>query len=251
MKKVLSLCVALVVVMSLSLSVFAADGFVSSPSANRTPILVSYDSESDDCDGKVIVTPYADRDTLPADLLAMIEKAFDEVVAAAEDLTKLTADLAAVAADKNIAVENLAVSELFDVRYEGCTEHDDHGNFNIVIKADSLNKFVSLLHFNGEEWSVVENAKLVMVDGELCLAFTPESITPFAIVVNTDPAYNVTVEGEETTDTDVTTEPEETDKPSSPVTGDDSYIALYAAVMVVCVVSMAVVLTKVKKQSAK
>lgn len=253
MKKVLSLCMALVVVMSLSLTAFAASGFVSSPSNYREPLVASY--TSDECDGKVIVTPYTERTTLPAELLNMIEAAYDEI-AATEDLTKLTADLGTVAASKNIPVENLAVSELFDVRYEGCTKHDDHCSYDIVIKAESLDKFVSLIHFNGTEWSVVENAKLVMVDGELCLAFTPDSVTPFAIVVNTDDNYKAPVDGEEKPGEDTsapadTTEPAETDKPSSPSTNDNSYIALYACVMVACVIAMAVVLTKTNKQSAK
>ena len=257
MKKVLTLCMALVIVMSLSLTAFAANGFVSSPSNYRKPVVANY--TSDTCDGQVILTAYADRATLPANLCTMIETAYDEIAATA-DLTKLTADLGAAAASKNVAVENLAVSELFDIRYEGCGDHDDHCSYDIVMKAETLDKFVSLLHFDGTAWEVVENAKVVEIDGELCLAFTPDSVSPFAIVVSTDPEYKAPVVSEETEDTSApadttepaeTTKPAETEKPSSPATNDNSYIALYVCVMVACVVAMAVVVTKAKKQSAK
>ncbi|MGN0691565.1 MAG: hypothetical protein ACI4K7_04360, partial [Oscillospiraceae bacterium] len=81
MKKVMAICLTLVMVMSLGIAAFAAPGsFISSPSMNKAPVLISYENESSDCTAKLILTAYADRKTLPENLCAMIEKAYDMIV---------------------------------------------------------------------------------------------------------------------------------------------------------------------------
>ena len=57
MKKILCVLVALIMVMGLSVSAFAAPGaFVESPSNNKAPELIEGKNESEDCDARLIIT---------------------------------------------------------------------------------------------------------------------------------------------------------------------------------------------------
>ncbi len=223
MKKILVICLTVLMLASMTLCVFAAPGkFVSSPSGNSAPTVVSFDPEDDGCTATLIITPYSERKTLPEALKAMIEKAYD-IILGTDDLTKLNADLAKVAADKNIEGKNLAVSDLFDIRVEGCTAHDDHVNFNIVIAADTLNNFVGLLHMEKEgEFELVSNAEVI--NNGQHLKFSVDSLSPFAIVVDT--------------------------LPDAPQTGFNSMIGVYAAVMIASALALVVIAVMSKKQKA-
>ena len=45
MKKIMAICLTLIMVMSLGVAAFAAPGrFVSSPSVNKAPVLISYEN---------------------------------------------------------------------------------------------------------------------------------------------------------------------------------------------------------------
>ena len=124
MKKVFAMILAVVMVLTLSVSVCAAPGkFVQSPSHNSAPHLISVVKGSEDCTAELIITPYNERNKLPTELKTLLEKAYSEI-ASSDDLTKLNADLAALAATQKIAGVNLKVSDLFDIRYEGCTNQE-------------------------------------------------------------------------------------------------------------------------------
>ena len=115
MKKVVAICLMMVMVLSMSVNVFAAPGgFVSSPSGNPAPEVVIFAPSDDDCKGRLVVTAYGDRHDLSEALREMLEKAYDSIVNS-DDLTKLNAELAKIAADRNIASTDLAVSDLFDI----------------------------------------------------------------------------------------------------------------------------------------
>lgn len=223
MKKAFAIVLAMVLTLVLSVSVCAAPGqFVNSPSNNGAPILVSVERGSEDCTGELIITPYNQRNTLPTNLKTLIEKAYDEIVAS-KDLTTLNKDLAAVAAAQKIAGKNLKVSDLFDIRYEGCTSHNENHTFNIVLKADTLHRFVGLLHMkhNGE-WELIKNAKVINNGEEL--SFTISDFSPFAIVVDTSEAGG-----------------------DSPVTGNGKDIAIYGSLMLVSAMAIVVLVVKSKK----
>lgn len=223
MKKAFAVILAMVLMLTLSVSVCAAPGqFVNSPSNNGAPTLISVEKGNEDCTGELIITPYIERNTLPADLKTLIEKAYGEI-AASKDLTELNADLAAVAALQKIAGPNLKVSDLFDVRYEGCDKHDETHTFNIVIGAKTLHRFVGLLHMNHDgEWELIKNAKVIN-NGE-ALSFTVSELSPFAIVVDTSEAGG-----------------------DSPVTGSAHEIAIYGILMLVSAAAVAVLVVKSKK----
>lgn len=224
MKKILSICLMMALVVIMSVNAFAApNGFVSSPSGTAAPDLVGATNESEDCTAGIIITPYSERDKLPKDVREKMEKAYEDIIDAA-DLTELNEDLAELAKEKGVDPEDLAVSDLFDISYSDCEEHDDHGHFDIVLKDSSLKGFVGLLHKNGDNWELVKDAKVKKVNGEWHLTFTTDDFAPFAIVVDTSASS------------------------SSPQTGDNSMINLYAAILAAVVFALIVLLIQSRKQ---
>lgn len=222
MKKVLALCLTAVLMLTMSLVVFAApNGFANSPSGTPGPEVVSFDPADEECDGRLVITPYSEKKDLPKELKDMIEKAYSDITSS-NDLTKLNNQFAVLVANKNLNAENLAVSDLFDIHVADCTVHEGHVDFDIVLDADTLSHFVGLLHFNKGQWELVEDAKVIS-NGEH-LAFSVESFSPFAIVVDT------TTKG--------------------PQTGDGSMIYLYAAVMALSAAALVFVAIRARKQKA-
>ena len=65
-----------------------------------------------------------------------------------------------------------------------CDGHEGHGGFSLLLKPDSLQGFVGLLHLNNGKWELVKNAK-VEADG-IRLSFSVDTLSPFAIVVEAD-----------------------------------------------------------------
>ena len=238
MKKVLAICLAMVMVVGMSLTAFAAPGaFVSSPSGNPAPVLVEATCESEDCEASLTVTSYYDRGTLSDEARSQMEQAYSDIVSAS-DLTSLNKGLADLATEKNIPSSNLAVSDLFDISYENCDNHDGHGNFDIVLKAETLKNFVGLMHLVNGEWQLVEDARVYTVDGVWHLAFSTKDFTPFAIVVETDGTASAdsadgTIVGGS----------------NSIQTGDTVKIALLAIFMVASALALVVVLKKSRKQN--
>lgn len=186
MKKFVVICLTLVMMLSLSITALAANGaFIQSPSRNPAPSVENFTPKSDEdgkCDAELIITPYKERNTLPEDLLALIENAYDQI-ANTDDLSTFNADLANLAKEKNIEGKDLAVSDLFDMRVEGCTVHKDHVEYEVEIEADTLTRFVGFLHMTKDgKWELIDNAKVV--DGGKRLQFTVDDFSPYAIVVN-------------------------------------------------------------------
>ena len=187
MKKVLVFLVMTVLLVTLSLSSFAqTGGFVSSPSNNQAPTLISFKANNENCDGVLVITPYAKRNELSNNLRDLLEKARNEI-AASNDLTKLNSDLAQVASQKNIAGTQLAVSDLFNLHVTGCDAHEGHFDFDITLAAETLKHFVGLLQMKSDgTWELVKDAQVV--NNGKHLKFSVNTLSPLAIVVNTDPA---------------------------------------------------------------
>lgn len=183
MKKVLAICLMVLLVMSLSVNVFAtSDEFVASPSGTPAPTVVSFEPSDEDCTAKIVITPHAEKDELPETLQTLMDKAYKEI-SEASDLTELNEALAKLVEEMGVAGEDLAVSDLFDIHVTDCDFHDGHVDFDIVLDADMLKNFVGLLHMNKDgEWELVEDAKVVN-NGEH-LQFSVETLSPFAIVVD-------------------------------------------------------------------
>ena len=182
MKKTVLVCLAVLLVLSLSSAICMADGFVSSPSQKGAPELVSAENVSEDCEAVLSITAYADRDSLPDEVVEKFEYAYDVVLGKKEDIG-FKELLAQIAAERGIDVNDFAVSDFFDISCSECQGHDNHSEFDIVLKASALENFVCLLHYYNGTWTVVDNAEVTQ-NGEH-LEFKEEEFSPFAIVVYT------------------------------------------------------------------
>ena len=181
MKKFLACCLAVIMLFTVNVTAFAAPGsFVQSPSRNDGPTLVEGENENSDCEADLVVTPYKERKELPEKALKDMEEAY-KIIANCKDLTTLNSAFASFVTGKGLRATNLAVSDLFDVSYYNCDTHDGHGYFRIKLGADTLNRFVGLLHYKDGKWDFVDNAR-VLPDGET-LEFSIKDLSPFAIVV--------------------------------------------------------------------
>ena len=183
-KKILTILALTLLVFSLTVSAYAADNgvgsFVQSPSANQAPTLVEGGSEEHDCDEPLTITSYADREKLPEDLRKTIEDVYADIVGT-KNLITLCPALKDLASNLGIPGTNLDISDVFDIS-------DPHGKvdakFDIVLKAETLENFVGLLHYVDGEYVLVENAKIEERDGEKHLVFSTDGLSPFAIVVD-------------------------------------------------------------------
>jgi hypothetical protein len=177
MKKILTISFVLIILMSTMLTAFAGGSFVSSPSKNLAPELIEFQNASDACTAQIVITAYADRANLgeKADVLT---EAY-AIIASAQDLGKVDADIADLAKELNIDSADFAVSELFDIRYINCDGHEVHGEFTITIKPTSTENFAAMLHYTGSDWEVIEGE---VKDGEI--TFRADLFSPFAIMVH-------------------------------------------------------------------
>ncbi len=227
MKKVLVICLAMLMVVGMSVNAFAAsNAFVSSPSKNPAPELIEGINESEDCTGNAFITSYGDRDSLSEEDRKQIEKAYEDILATT-DLTTINSDLKELASNLNVNAANLSVSDLFNIGHENCDDHDSHGDFTVTINAEMLDRFVGLLYYSNGKWELIKDVKIENVNGEMQLKFASEGVSSYAIVVDTTEAQGV-----------------------SPETGDNSRIHIYMIVMAVSALAIVLVSLKSKKQAA-
>ena len=263
MKKILVFVLTVIFALSASLSVSAEPGkFISSPSNSQSPELIGYENSDEDCTGKLKITSYANRKTLPDEILEKFEEAY-RIIASTRDLSTLNTTLTQIADDLGVDISDLAVSDMFDISVIGCDEHADHGHFDITLRADSLKNFVCLLHYYNGSWRIVDSAKVT--NNGTHLDFTEKEFSPFAVVVNTgkgsvDYDDDIADDKDETendaTDKDDAADDNAEDKENSstdkedadsPQTGDDSNIALYVVIMAISAAGLFFIWKKSKK----
>lgn len=223
MKKLLAIFLALITMATMSVSVFAApDDFIISPSKNMAPGFVDFDPKDEDCTSALVITGFADKNTLPQNMQDVMNNAYQSIVEG--DLSKLLTELESYVNQNNIDGKNLAVSDLFNMHTTGCENHENHKEFDITLDADTLKNFVGLMYMdeNGK-WHWVADAKVV--NNGKHLKFTGMGSGSYAIVVDTT-------------------------KDTSAGTGDSSIIAICATVMAVSAMALVVVLVKGKKKEA-
>lgn len=183
MKKILAVVFAVIMVVSAGVMAFAQGGFVSSPSVNPAPVIVEVVYDEGSCEPRIVVTPYSERETLDEEREEDMNEAYDEI-AANEDLTNLSEALEAVAVEKGIPVENLAISDLFDVTAYHTTDHEYCGTIRITLSAETIKHFVALLHRNKQgNWEVIQD--VIVHAGENAIEFSAIDFSPFAVVVDT------------------------------------------------------------------
>lgn len=220
MKRIVAILATLLMIASMTLSVVAAGAFVSSPSRNEAPELISGENESHECTAELVITPYSERHTLPDELREQMEAAYAELLACL-DLTSLNEALDALAEELGIDAADLAVADLFDIHYVNCEDHLDHGHFDIVLKPESLKGFVGLLHCHDGVWHLIEGAEIT--NNGTHLEFDIKEFSPFAIVVSTA---------------------------NPPQTSDNTNFVFYLIVMIVSAVTAVIFWRLSKKQTA-
>ncbi len=167
MKKLATILLAIVMVLSISISVFAAQGaFVESPGKNKVPEVVESEEE-------IEVVSFDERDKLSDKEKEEFEDAY-EVIKDNSDITDIVEGLEDVAEDLGVDPDDLGVSDIFFVDGED-------GEQDIVLKPEDVDNFVELIVYKDGKWQIVEGAKIV--DGHL--VFTGSAGYPYAIVVDT------------------------------------------------------------------
>lgn len=180
MKKVMAIILMLAMILSMSVATFANAGvFVDSVKANQAPVLVGVSNSNANATA-LVVTSFADKADLPAEVVAEFTAAYNTIVEAVK-VEELNAEIATVAAAK--AAEELAVSDIFDISRADFTPNDD-GKYTVSVAADSLENFVCLLHYVNGAWQIVKDAA-VSADGKN-LVFSVDSFSPFAIVLDAE-----------------------------------------------------------------
>lgn len=182
MKKIATLCLSVVMLLSLSLTVFAAPGvFVSSPSSKPAPELVAFINMSEDCVAQLKLGSYAERHTLDEATRKQLEEAYDQIVNSLGD-NDFSRILEKLAKENDMLVSGLSVSDLFDISAYGCDDHEGHEGFTITIKAETIDGVIGLLHMNGDIWEIVSVSNIDEANNTM--TFYVENLSPFAIVVD-------------------------------------------------------------------
>ena len=151
MKRLMIILLAIVMSALMCVSVCAATGaFDGSPSGKPAPELIYGANESEDCESILSITAYGDRDKLSENSRLKIEEAYSQIIGT-QNLSSLNEYIAQVAREKGIDPADLAVSDLFDISATNCSGHNDHGHFDITLKAEVLENFVCLLHYFEEK----------------------------------------------------------------------------------------------------
>jgi len=248
MKKILVICLALVMIFSMSSVVFA-DGFESSPSGRPAPELIYGENESEDCEAKLKITAYLDKDELPEEVCEALEEAY-RMIASASDLSELNATLKTIAARLGISTSDLAVSDLFDISAFGCDNHEGHGHFDVTIKPENLKNFVCLLHYYNGVWRIVDNA--TVTNNGTHIEFDEMEFSPFAIVVSTaELGGNGSVNEGTGTGSGTGAGTGSADDKDAPSTGDQNDITLYAVIFAVTLTAAVVLIIFVFRKSRK
>ena len=162
MKKILALVLTVVMLLSMSITAFAAGAFISSPSNNNAPTLVEGKNENENCDSTLEITSYANRNGLSSAGTTEMEKAYDQI-SSTDNLAALCDSLKDKANKAGVASEHLGVSDLFHIGADGCNDHDNHGAFNMSLNADTLNNFFALMRYDGSKWHLGVALAVVLV----------------------------------------------------------------------------------------
>lgn len=221
MKRFFAFFMTVVLVVAMSVPAFAATlgEFITSPSRVPAPELIDYSNANHECTAKLVITPYAERHTLPTETREMIEAAYNEIVNSSDITSDLNTELAKLANDAGIDPKDLAIGDLFDISYYDCPLHSGHNGFTITLKPEVFDNFVGIMHRNNGNWEVL---KATANADDKTITFFVDDLSPFAIVYNTNP--------------------------KAPTTGDSSNMWIYIVLMVASVSALGVVGYKLGKR---
>ena len=173
MKKTLSLCLALAMILSIGVASFAiSNNFTQSPSVTKPDVEIEWEND-EDADTKVEDVSYGERDELSDEEKEIFEDAYESIVDA-EDLGDLVPDLE----DLDIPTEDLGVSDLIYIDVEG----NDPGEITVTITPETIDNVVAVIQYIDGEWVVIDAT--ITDDGKIIIITDKEG--PIAIVVDTE-----------------------------------------------------------------
>ena len=178
MKKVLGLIIVVAMLLGMSSMIFAVD--VPSAEGELAPTLEDYDIEGGE-GLKLVVTPYAKRAKLPAELKTELEDAFKQLKNAS-NLSAVIPGIDAVAAELGKKVDDLAISDLFDASvFDTNDNYVGWWNKKVTFTLSSKKGFANvaaIVHFVDGKAEIVEDVK---INGNK-MTITVDGLSPFAIV---------------------------------------------------------------------
>lgn len=171
MKKTISICLSLAMVLIMGVSSFAtSNNFTKSPSVNPSP-----DTEFEWVDGasggSIEVLSYGERNELSDTEKEIFEDAYESIVDS-DDLGDILPE------DLDVDSEDLGVSDLFYINREG----EISGKVNVTITPETIENFVGVLQYVDGAWVDVEAT--VTDGGKIVIPMDDEGA--IAIVVNTN-----------------------------------------------------------------
>ena len=254
MKKIRSLLLAGILVLSLSAPAFAAEFTPSVESKAAPEVVTQKDSSGNECaaiiydaDGKelvgvptddLIVTPVSSTDdTVSAEVKAALESAYEQLQSVSS-LAELSSDLESVIKEvsADLTLDDLVVRDLFDVTVTGAYAEylsQDGASISIRFKlsADAESLAAVLHNVEGTTWETVSNDRITR-NSDYTADVVFYSLSPVAFLFD---AGKLDVDP---------------DAPNSPQTGEPaSYAVWFAAGGVIIIAAVASVI--VKKRSSK
>lgn len=160
MKKVFAFVLAVLCVATLSMAVVSA---APSPSKDA-PVVESVSSSNADWKGELKIYVESSKD-----ISAEVKASLTAAIASAQKLD----------VSKLIGKNNVAVQDVF----EAIATLDNYGTLTISLNIGKDVNFAGLLHFTNNDWEEVKGATYDKATG--VMTFTVDSLSPFAIVVNT------------------------------------------------------------------
>ncbi|MBE6542566.1 MAG: hypothetical protein E7672_09020, partial [Ruminococcaceae bacterium] len=138
MKKIVSVFVSLLMMMSLTIgAIAAADDFVVSPSQKDAPGLEDFEG-----DGDLVIVGYGDRDSLTDEQKKEFEDSYDSI-RNAEDLSDLVGELKEIAEALGVDTDDLEVSDLFNI----ILGKNGDVYSDVTISPEVLDNFVALIQY--------------------------------------------------------------------------------------------------------
>ncbi len=182
MKKLITLLVAFIMVFTLCVPAFAAEGsFVQSP-GKTNPEVTNVQTDIPNYDGRIIIVPYDRKTTLPADESNLMDRAYDDIAGKTHNGNNLGEVIDQIAKDNNTTSDKLGVSDLFNVR-ETNVNYNSNGTYTITVAVSNVGNFQSLIYRDKDGvWHTVPGAKL-SADGKYLTFTTTVLSVPYAFVV--------------------------------------------------------------------
>lgn len=159
----------LLLIAAMAASIVRANSFVESPSLKDDIIFV--------WDDNLVYTQYINRNDLTEEKKNELVAAYQSIVGAI-DTSFLSKNVSNYIEQQRAIPSDLVVTDLFDI---SAIEHKE--NYTFLIGKEDMNKFFCLIHYNNENWEVVD-----VKHEEGMLKVTVDSLSPFAFVYNTKEA---------------------------------------------------------------